>query len=99
MEKYIIEEAIKSNSSSSFQIILDVFCVLIIKPLQFLVEFLVSLIDVVNVCVVIMHPSATVLFSFGYLGFNILSHLVNSILRVFVDTMDHRTCCGIKCFA
>lgn len=57
------------NSSSSFQVLLDFRGKWIIKSGQFLIEFHVAFIDVINVCFIMMSSATAVLFSFLNLFF------------------------------
>ena len=51
------------NSSSSFQVLFDFRSKWIVKPSQFLIEFHVTFIDVINVCFIMMGSATTVLLS------------------------------------
>lgn len=59
-------QALLLYSCPSFQILFDFSCVCSIEALQFLVEFHVTLIDVVNICVFIKCSSTAVFLSLFY---------------------------------
>lgn len=52
-----------SDSCSSLQVLFNLSCVLPIEPLCLLIELGISLVDVVDVCIVIVRTSSTVFFT------------------------------------
>lgn len=52
-----------SDSRSSLQVLFDLSRVLPVEPLCLLVELGVSFVDVVDVCIIVVRTSATVLFT------------------------------------
>ena len=72
------EAKLRSERSSPLQILLDLLGVLAVEALALLVELLVSLVDVGNVCIINVCPPAAELGAFRYLSLNVRSHLVQS---------------------
>lgn len=53
-----------SHSCSSLQVLFDLSCVLAIEALCLLIELGISLIDVVNICIVVVRTPPAVLLTF-----------------------------------
>ena len=65
-----------SQSCSSFQVTTDLLRVFTVEPLTFLVELLVSLVDVADVGVVHVRPATAVLGAFRDLTLDVRRHFV-----------------------
>ena len=71
----IHQDASESDSCSPLQILFDFSSVRSIESLEFLVEFHVTLIDVINVSIFIKRPASAVLGS-----------LINPVRNIFIST-------------
>lgn len=87
-----------SDGCSSLQVLFNLGRVLPVEPLRLLIELGVSLVNVVDVCVVIVRTPSTVFFTLFNLFFKICNHSVNPFLRRHVSSVEKTVRCGIERF-
>lgn len=79
------------NSSTTFQVLLDLGSEFAIVALDLLVEGSIALVDVVNVSIDVKCTSTREFATLGILLLEIFNHTINSLLTWFVRSVYHGT--------